>query len=337
MELFFNSQFQVLLYILLSFLHTEKENYVPRVLSVVGLLIDNNRSDSGLYVVNMKCVVITGSNGFIGKHLSNKLIEKGYKVVGLPRELLYDLNALTAFIKKINPSEIYHLAAYGNKYDQKENDLIIKANILGTFNLLEATKEIDYKAFINTGSSSEYGKKDKPMNEDDPLEPNTIYGVSKVAATTIARFFAVNYKKPVVTVRPFSVYGPNDDSHHFIPTVIRCFETGEVLNLAPGVHDWIYINDFIEGVIIAARNAEKIAGKAINIGTGVQSTNDEVVERLQEIMKVSGNINRVDNLRSYDTNIMWQADNSLLKELGWRSKYNLKQGLERTISESKKP
>ena len=281
----------------------------------------------------MSRILVSGSNGFIGNHIYQRLAEEGCEVTRIPRELLYSPEELTVFVKKTNPSQIFHFAAYGNKYDQRKTDLIVKANILGTFNLLEATREIDYQAFINTGSSSEYGVKDKPMHEDDKLEPNSIYGATKAAATLIANFFASNYKKPVVTIRPFSVYGPGDDSHHFIPTIIRCFKEGKTLNLASGVHDWIFVDDFINGCVIIAKNARSLAGSVVNIGTGVQTTNHEVVKYLKEIMGVRGRVKEIEKIRSYDTIKSWVADNSKLKSLGWNPSVSLEEGLKKTFDE----
>lgn len=266
----------------------------------------------------MRSILITGANGFIGVALSKKMLELGCKVIKLPRELLYEPMELKNFVHIVKPSQIFHLAAYGNRYDQIGADMIVRANILGTFNLLEATRQLEYEAFVNTGSSSEYGNKVKPMKETDNLDPNTLYGVSKVATTFIARYYAETYDKPIVTIRPFSVTGIGDQDSHLIPTIIRSCLFGEKMKfVAHSVHDFIDIDDFINGVLLTAKNAKILAGDVINIGTAKQYSNQEVKDIVEHEIRNKANIEEINQLRTYDTKNMWQADNSRLTGLGW--------------------
>lgn len=280
--------------------------------------------------MNKKCL-ITGASGFIGAALKIALIKRGYTTFSLPRQLLFRPQRLQKFVVEFNPDLIFHLAAFGNKYLQKNENRIFKVNIIGTFNLLNATKQLKYTAFINTGSSSEYGVKDKPMNEGDFLGTDTFYGVTKASATMLCRAFARNYNKPIVTVRPFSVYGPKDDKNKFIPTVIRSFTLNQSLKLAPGVHDWIFIDDYISGVLKVVKNIKKLQGRVVNIGNGKQITNKEVVAVAEKIFERKIKIENTESIRNYDTNISWVADNKLLKSLGWESKYDLTKGIKKII------
>lgn len=278
-------------------------------------------------------ILITGASGFIGTALGASLLEKRYKVVALPRSMFYQKKKLKEFVDNLKPDYIFHLASYGNKHFQNDEDKIFRANIVGTFNLLKAVQGINFKAFINVGSSSEYGIKDKPMKEDDFLASETFYGVTKASATLLCRAFAKKYNKAIVTVRPFSVYGPNEDPNKFIPTVVDCGLKEKNLKLAPGVHDWIYIDDFINGMLIVAKKAKKLKGRVINIGTGVQTSNQDVVKIVESIIKNKISIEYVSPIRDYDTDFSWVADNSLLKSLGWQNKTSLKEGLKKIINE----
>lgn len=277
-----------------------------------------------------KCL-ITGASGFIGSALKVELIKRGGKVIALPRHLLFKPKILKKFVTDHNPDLIFHLATFGNRHFQKNEKKIVKANINGTFNLLEACKDLNFSAFINTGSSSEYGIKLQPMREEDSLDSETFYGITKASATFLCRAFAHYYNKPIVTVRPFSVYGLGEPEDKFIPTTIKCAKTNQILNLALGVHDWIYIEDYINGVLKVVEYAKKLQGKAINIGTGVQTTNEEVVKIVEKVIGVKMHIKRIKTIREYDTNISWVADNSFLKSLGWMYKYDLSKGITKLV------
>lgn len=278
----------------------------------------------------MKCL-ITGATGFLGTTLTQELVQQHHEVIPLPRQILYDTVELYLFVKSVKPDWVFHLAAYGNKYDQTDEMMIIQANISSTLNMLYATKDINYKAFINCGSSSEYGTKHKPMKETDSLDTDTFYGVTKASATLLCRAFAKKYDKPVVTVRPFSVYGAGDDPNKFISTAINSFKKGEEMKLSPGVHDWIEVSDFISGLITVAKNATKLKGRAVNIGTGVQHSNHAVIAILKELFSTPGKVHPTHKLRDYDTSECWVADNTLLKSLGWEPQYSLEKGLQKLI------
>lgn len=275
-------------------------------------------------------ILITGANGFIGSKLSEVLKAKGNKVVKLDRTLLFHPRKLLEKITRVQPDTIFHLAAYGNHYDQNDVDEIFKVNVVGTFNLLQAAAKAGVKCFVNTGSSSEYGRKSKPMKEDMMPETDTMYGATKVAATYLSKAFAKS-GLPVVTVRPFSVYGPGEAEHRFIPTVVRCCLSGETLKLAPGVHDWIYIDDFVRGMITVAKNIKKLSGQIVNIGSGRQYSNKKVVEEIERICGITVATEEVGNIRSFDTITSWVANNDKLKSLGWKPKVDLRSGIEKVI------
>jgi UDP-glucose 4-epimerase len=275
-------------------------------------------------------ILITGLNGFIGEALKHYFNDLYYEVYGLERDLLNSVDVLKNKLIEIKPDYIFHLAAYGNHNNQKDVSTIFEANVIKTFNLLQACREIKLKGFINVGSSSEYGNKNERMQENLLPETKTMYGVTKVAGTYLARGFAHTYGMPVVTVRPFSVYGPGEASNRFIPTMIRGLETGYPTPLAfEPKHDWIYIDDLISGISQIALFAYELRGSVINIGTGKQYSNVEVVKVLEKISGKTLMIDIFDNLRSYDST-NWVADNSALVSLGWKQKYTLEEGLKKT-------
>ena len=268
----------------------------------------------------MERYLITGASGFIGQALCKKLTKLGHQVLPLPRKW----DSLPEF------DCLIHLAAYGNKYNQEDEQEMFDSNILLLWKLLQETKNMKYKAFINTATSSIYGEKHKPMVESDSLDSDRFYGVTKACGSLLVRAFAKKYDKPAVTVVPFSVYGPNDDPKHFIPVAVNAFKNNKEFKLAPGMHDWIYIEDYIQGVFKLIEKAELLKGMMVNIGTGKQFSNLEVIAILRQLFSKPGKIKKVEQMRDYDTQ-MWVADNSLLKELGWRQQFSLEEGLERCV------
>jgi nucleoside-diphosphate-sugar epimerase len=268
---------------------------------------------------------ITGSSGFIGSHLRKRFPKRN--TVCIPHETLGDMEALTTLAKEQPPTSIYHFASYGNMAGQKDIQMMFDSNVLYLFNLLRATKDIPYKVFINCSTSSVYGDKKHPMHETNSLEGKDPYAITKQCGELLVKLFVELYDKPIVNIRPFSVYGEGEASFRFIPTVIRCIIKNKPMKLAPGMHDWIYIEDFIEGVMAVQENIKDVKGLAVNIGTGQQYDNYDVVKYL--CMLSGKNINKlpityINSLRSKES---WVADNSLLHRLGWVQKYSLIDGL----------
>ena len=216
--------------------------------------------------------LISGKSGFIGSSITKYLIDKRHTVYGISRDC--SINELTEYFKEKNPDYIIHLASYGNHYYQEDFRQMVETNIIGTYNLLEAAKSINYKVFYNVSSSSV------------TLEKQTYYSITKLCAENLVKMFP-----KVVNSRPYSVYGPEEADHKFIPQVIRCLLTGEKMVLDENAtHDWIYIIDFIVALL---------AGET-ELGTGVKTTNKEIVRMLEDISGkklkyVSGKVRSYDN------------------------------------------
>lgn len=304
------------------------------------------------HILPRKCVLLTGGAGFIGANLIRELIRLKYDVnlvlkessdLWRTREVLNKVKVyhvdllnkkkLAKIVNKINPNFIIHLATYSNYRKQTDVEKIIDANIKGTLNLLLASKNINYKLFINTGSSSEYGIKNKPMNELTSLNPISFYAVTKASTTFLCQVFAKEYKKPIVTLRPFSVYGPYEEEKRFIPTIVKAVISNKPIKLTPGTQrrDFIYIKDLVDIYIKTLSYGKKLSGQILNIGTGIEYTNDEVV---QTLFKVANKKVRIEKgaypPRLWD-NQHWVANISKTKTfLKWKPNNTLFEGLKKT-------
>lgn len=304
-------------------------------------------------ILSRRSVLITGGAGFIGINLINKLLDLGYKninlivknstnlvrlknvltKINLHKVDLLEENKLQKTIQKINPSIITHLATYSEYGNQKTVSKMIETNITGTLNLLMASKNINYDIFINTGSSSEYGIKSKPMSENDTLAPISFYAATKASTTYLCQIFAREYEKPIITLRPFSVYGPYEEETRFIPTIIKAIIENKPIKLTPGQQrrDFIYIKDIVDIYIKTLSYGKKLSGQILNMGTGIEYTNDEVVRML---FKVTAKKVKVEKgafpTRLWDTP-HWVADISKTRRLlNWKPQSTLFEGLKKT-------
>ncbi len=298
-----------------------------------------------------KTYLITGSSGFIGSVLLRKLVDQKENVHIILREQsntwrindlldkvtiyhsdLSNVVQLSEIVEKIHPNIIYHLATNGAYSYQKDANAIIETNILGTWNLLQACNQINYDLFVNTGSSSEYGFKSFAMRETDIVEPASYYAVTKCAQTLLCSHIAKQEKRPIVTIRPFSVYGPYEEPKRFFPTLMKSLLFKEEMNLvAPETaRDQIYIDDMVDAYL-KINELKNNPGEYFNIGTGVQSTIKEVIETAIKVTGCNTNFKwgSMEN-RNWDTN-NWVADISKARQLlKWIPKTNLESGIKLT-------
>jgi nucleoside-diphosphate-sugar epimerase len=233
--------------------------------------------------------LISGATGFIGSHLSSQLSDLGHLVIPISQAQLYEPIELQKLFDKHQPDYIFHLASYGNHSNQTDVPMTVFSNIIGTFNMLSASNNINYKKFVQISTSS----------VNLPIE--TFYSASKAGAERIANAFKIQNKKPIMIVRPYSIFGENEASFRFIPTICRSIIRGEEMELVPNSrHDWIYVTDF---VTVLLENLDK---DMLEIGSGVSYTNKQIVEMLEEISSSKARIKEVAKLRSYDTD-NWTA------------------------------
>lgn len=279
-----------------------------------------------------KIALISGFNGFIGTNLGFVLQQNGYKVAPLPRAVLSNPVHLMQFMLEASPTHVFHLASYGGHYNQADVDEIVTTNYLKTYFLLKASEQSGVENFINFSSSSVYGTQDYALREDSPLLTNTFYGATKIGAEYLTRSYSQQGTMKTVNIRPFSVYGEYEAKHRLIPTIIDSIVNQKVLTLfEKPVHDWIYIEDFLDGVMVAVDNIDILNGKSLNIGTGIQYTNKQIYDLLVNIIgKEPLEVEVKDSDRSYDTDQSWVADISLLRSLGWTKKVAISTGLTNT-------
>lgn len=213
---------------------------------------------------------VTGANGFIGQNLVKWLCN----VVPLRRDYL----AWLAFnITEANPFSVIHLSAYGNHYYQQNQTEVIQRNVTDLNNMLDVLRTSkSCLKFYNISTSS------------IQLPTRTLYSVSKELGEKLVE----SYQDPrFVNVRPYSVYGPGEADHRFIPTVIRALHSGETIQLdEEAYHDWIHVDDFISAMF----------NGYTNIGTGVSYQNLDIVLMLEAISGKKLNYTKA-KLRSYDT------------------------------------
>lgn len=274
-------------------------------------------------------VLITGAGGFIGSHTARALHYRGYKVIALPRDLLYNPTHLRDFITAHSPKYIIHYAAYGNMGNHTDFNEICSANVLALYNILNCSLSVPYLKFINVSTSSVYGKVRNVMSETDKLNPVSAYGKTKAAGELIASAFADEYGKNIITVRPFSVYGEGEADYRFIPTVINKINSNKPLVLYEGNHDWIYVSDFVRAVIILMEKA-KTPTNIYNIGTGIQTPNREIVRLIGEILGKSPKIAQIRPVKNTDST-MWVANINSLILAGFVPNFTLYEGLVRTV------
>lgn len=260
-------------------------------------------------------VLLTGSHGFVGRALTAYFSKEGFEVEGLPRTLLVWPSALKTFFKNREFDYIIHLASYGNLYSQTEEDEIFNSNIFGTYNLLQAAKKTQFKAFVNFSSSSVL------------LPHQTLYSASKITQEALCMSFAQNYNLPIFSVRPSTIYGVGDNPAHFIPTVIDSLKGNKKMDVVmDSTHDYINIDDLISALNILIKLSKQIKGMSFNISSNRAISNKKIITLLEEISDKKLKMNIVSSLRPYDIK-NWNIDNSALIKLGWIPQITLEEGL----------
>ena len=301
-----------------------------------------------------KKVLITGGGGFVGANAVRAFLAMGKEVHVLEypgcdlwrlKDIQEKITVHTAdianyeelepLIQNIKPEVILHFAAYGAyQGTQQDVEKTIQTNLLGTINLVRSCSKVGFRAFVHTGSSSEYGIKDQPMKETDTLEAYNLYGITKAAATLYCQNAAKKDGLPIVIIRPFAVYGPFEEQTRLIPTLVMSYLKGESpkLSTSDSVRDFVFVEDVVAAYMAAIQNIEKAKGEIFNVGTGVQYTIGQAADMVQNIIgsNLKPEYGQIPQAQKEPTH--WVADISKAKALlGWQPGYTIEQGLDKTI------
>ncbi|MFA6980578.1 MAG: NAD-dependent 4,6-dehydratase LegB [Ignavibacteriaceae bacterium] len=312
----------------------------------------------------MKTILITGAAGFIGSHLTELLVSEGYKIRALTHynsknnwgwletsKFKNEIEIIGGDIRDYDSvfdalkgcDTVFHLAALiGIPYSYISPLAYIKTNIEGTYNILQAAKELNLENVIITSTSETYGTAQYvPIDEKHPLVGQSPYSASKIAADQLAISFYKSYNLPVKIVRPFNTYGPRQSARAIIPTIISQLLTGKKnLNLGSlkPTRDLTYVKDTIEGFLSIAKS-KKLTGEVTNVGMNAEISIKELVKIISRIIEVKVVLKTdKERLRPKNSEVeRLHCDNSkLLQNTLWRPKFNLETGLNETINWIKK-
>jgi NAD dependent epimerase/dehydratase len=307
----------------------------------------------------MTKVLVTGADGFIGSHLTEMLYNKGYVVKALSQYNSFNnwgwLESVSCkkeieilngdirdpyFCKNISKDVdiIFHLAALiAIPFSYNAPNSYVETNIIGTMNICQAAKENKVSRLIHTSTSEVYGTaKYVPIDENHPLQPQSPYSATKIAADAMAMSFYNSFNLPVTTVRPFNTYGPRQSARAIIPTIITQIATDKkeiMLGDISPTRDLNYVEDCCRGFIMLAES-EKTIGETINIGSNTEISMGDLFKLIKKIM--SSNVNFVhDNQRvrpKQSEVYRLCCDNKKIKQLvGYEPKINIQDGLKKTI------
>jgi nucleoside-diphosphate-sugar epimerase len=296
----------------------------------------------------MKNAILTGGTGFVGANLARRLLRDGHEVHLLVRpqykpwriediradvwlhELhLHDAEAVFRVVSDLRPDWVFHLAAHGAYSWQTDWEQMVRTNIQGTMSLVSACLQTGFGAFVNTGSSSEYGFKDHAPAEYEPIEPNSHYALTKAAATLFCRHTARSKNVHLPTLRLYSVFGPYEEPGRLLPTLIMRGLQGELPPLAnPDVaRDFVYVDDVVEAYLLAATVPADEWGAIYNVGTGVQTTLRDALVVAREVLPIRAEPtwNTMPN-RLWDASV-WISDNRKIRaQLGWQPSHTFAEG-----------
>jgi dTDP-glucose 4,6-dehydratase len=325
------------------------------VVAKSDLQIMTNRKD-----FHSKRVLVTGAGGFIGSHLVETLLELSAEVRafvhynsrndwGLIEELspeikknisiisadLRDYHAVEQATKRVDI--IFHLGALiGIPYSIVFPNDVIETNVIGTLNILKASLKSNVPKIIHTSTSEVYGTAQyTPIDENHPLNPQSPYAASKIAADKLAESFHRSYDLPISILRPFNTFGPRQSLRAIIPTIIaQLLQNKKVVvgNLKPS-RDFTFVSDTVSGFIMLA-NKTGVEGNTFNLGTGKDITINDLILLISNLIGLIAEI-EVDEqrLRGNQSEVMRLiSDNSKAsKILGWKPKFSLEDGLRSTI------
>ena len=304
-------------------------------------------------------ILITGATGFIGSHLAEIYVERGFGVVAFDRynsnndwgwlenskykndfEIILgdvrDYDSVSKAMEECNG--VLHLAALiGIPYSYNSPLAYIRTNVEGTYNILEAAKNLELDQILITSTSETYGTAQYvPIDEKHPLVGQSPYSASKIAADQIAISYYRSFELPVKIVRPFNTYGPRQSARAIIPSVISQVLDGSIEiqagNLSPS-RDLTFVKDTIIG-FLEIYKSDNLFGQVTNIGMNEDITIGDLINKISKIMGITISIvqdhNRIRPTKS-EVNRLLCDNTKLSNHTNWKPKYNLDTGLQETI------
>ncbi|MDR1222688.1 MAG: GDP-mannose 4,6-dehydratase [Tannerella sp.] len=298
-------------------------------------------------------VLIVGVAGFIGARLYYTLRKYRPDIYGCSRNPqntwrlingnadfllncdIIDCDSVRSVINRIRPMTVINMAAYGAYSRQVDSEKIHQTNYIGTLHLLRALTDTGCAAFIQSGSSSEYGLNCvAPLETDEPL-PNSDYAASKLAASNLIKYYGKVLNFPCVNLRLYSIYGPWEEKDRLIPTLISSGLRGKYPNFVDKSvsRDFVYVDDCNAAIVRAALTVCKThPGISVNIASGVKTTLEDVAFTAKKVFKIDEDptFGAMTNRRWDLSN--WYGDPALAKKImGWETKISFEEGLRQNV------
>lgn len=309
----------------------------------------------------MKKALVTGADGFIGSHLAEELVKKGYQVKAfayynsfnnwgwleeLPQEILKEIEIFQGDVRDPhgvktamkNQELVFHLAALiAIPFSYHSPDTYVDTNIKGTLNVLQAGREYENIRVLITSTSEVYGTAQYvPIDEKHPFQGQSPYSATKIGADRLAESFYRSFELPVTIVRPFNTYGPRQSARAIIPTIITQLLAGygeiKLGSLTP-TRDFNYVKDTVNGFIKIAES-DRTIGEEINISTQKEISMGELAaELISQINSKAQIVCDEARLRpeKSEVNRLMGCNEKIKRLTDWEPQYSLRQGLEETI------
>jgi nucleoside-diphosphate-sugar epimerase len=275
--------------------------------------------------------LVTGAGGFVGRHLVARLAAEGWDVVGLTRADvdLADPAAAPAAVRAADPDVVFSLAAARRKGTAAERAATVAVNTSPW--LVDALPD-GCRAVVRLGSSTEYGAAPHPLDEDAALRPRGFFGATKAAGSLLLQAAAAERGVRSVVLRAFQVYGPGDHPTRLVPVVLAAARTGAAVPLPVQVsrRDWVWVGDVVDACVRAALADDLPGGTVLNIGTGVQTSTEELVATASRVTgRPIATVAGAHPGREWDTEDWVSDPRAAAASLGWTPTVDLAEGLAR--------
>jgi NAD dependent epimerase/dehydratase len=312
----------------------------------------------------LKKILVTGADGFIGSHLTEALVRDGYEVRAFCQynsfnslgwldhcqiDAQKDFQVFSGDVRDPHGVKramtgceaVLHLAALiAIPYSYHSPDTYVDTNVKGTLNVLQAARELGVERFIQTSTSEVYGSAQfVPITELHPLQGQSPYSATKIAADQLAYSFFTSFKTPVVILRPFNTYGPRQSARAVIPSIISQIASGQrriKLGAVTPTRDFNYVSDTVRG-FTAALKSDSGLGEVVNLGSNFEVSVGETVALIAEIMSTEVEIETDEQrMRPVKSEVerLW-ADNTKAKSLfDWSPQYGGRDGFRKGLAET---